>query len=83
MIDIQPFIHKLDLLGEYINLFIDGLEGKSFMDDCGKINVGYSGSRYISHTCVLRVNSYETPSMWIMPFEDWIQLKSNNHDNTK
>lgn len=80
MIDITPFHDKLDKLREYMWLFIKGLEGKSIIKNMAKLNIGYGISEYINHTCVLRVSPYEDKNMWIMPFEEWLQLNATQHN---
>lgn len=77
MIDVTPFINKLDRLGEYIDLVIMKVENEYWIKEFGKLNFGYSGSKYYKHNRVLQTSSYMEPNGWIIPFEEWLQLTTN------
>lgn len=86
MIDVKPFTDKLDKLGEYMNLRIDGF-GKVF-----KINLDaipkpktvkeildlYFQTGWLFGTNMYNGN-YEPPKE--ITFEEWLKLNTNNTKN--
>lgn len=83
MIEVQPFIDKLDKLREYMGLLIDSrITGRIWFNANALPNLPFEKLMEIyNQTGIMFYNSEEPTKFEQFTFEEWLKLNTNNTFN--